>query len=90
MTGRYVSYCIAAAMLAATAVSLVLVSRSGDGGMTWGSPLTLIRDGEQFFNDKESITADRTDPRFVYAVWDRLAAAGGGPAYFARSADGGV
>ena len=60
-----------------SAVNAVLVSRSGDGGVTWGNPVTLIRDSEQFFNDKESITADRTDPRFVYAVWGRLAAAGG-------------
>ena len=67
----------------------MLVSRSADGGRTWADPATLIRDGAGFFNDKNSITADPNDARFVYAVWDRLAAGGGGPAYFARSVDGG-
>ena len=67
----------------------MLVSRSTDGGRTWADPATLIRDGAGFFNDKNSITADPNDARFVYAVWDRLAADGGGPAYLARSVDGG-
>ncbi len=52
----------------------VLVSRSTDGGNTWSEPTTLIRDTvANFFNDKESITADSTNPNNVYAVWDRLA-----------------
>jgi hypothetical protein len=67
----------------------MLVSRSADGGRTWANAATLIRDGGGFFNDKDSITADPNDARFVYAVWDRLAAGGGGPAYLARSVDGG-
>ena len=71
-------------------VSAVLASRSSDGGATWSTPLPLILDGASFFNDKESITADPTDARFVYAVWDRLATAGLGPTYFARSSNGGV
>ena len=50
----------------------VLVSRSGDGGRTWSNPATLIADTAPFFNDKETITADPTDARFVYAVWDRV------------------
>ena len=74
----------------AGSANAVLVSRSADGGRSWGSPLTLIRDGSSFFNDKESITADPTDPRLVYAVWDRLALAGGGPTMFARTTDGGL
>jgi hypothetical protein len=74
----------------AGALSAMLVSRSTDGGRTWGPVSTLIRDGAQFFNDKNSITADATDPRYVYAVWDRLAATGGGPTLFARSTDGGA
>jgi hypothetical protein len=68
----------------------MLVSRSIDGGRTWGPVSTLIRDESQFFNDKNSITADPTDPRYVYAVWDRLGASGGGPAMLARSTDGGA
>ena len=68
----------------------VLASRSSDGGVSWSDPVTLIRDGADFFNDKETITADPTDARYVYAVWDRLPLAGGGPAFFARSSNGGV
>ena len=68
----------------------ILVSRSIDGGRTWSNPITLIRDGAEAFNDKESITADATDSRYVYAVWDRLPAAGGGPGYFSRTTDGGA
>jgi BNR/Asp-box repeat len=74
----------------AGSANAMLVSRSPDGGRTWGPVSTLIRDASQFFNDKNSITADATDPRYVYAVWDRLAAAGGGPAMLARSTDGGA
>jgi hypothetical protein len=51
----------------------MLVSKSTDGGMTWGSPITLISDDDpRVLNDKNSITADPTDSDFVYAVWDRL------------------
>jgi hypothetical protein len=56
----------------------VLVSRSADGGATWQQPVTLRRDTGDAFNDKESVTADPTDPagRRVYVVWDRLEGAG--------------
>lgn len=74
----------------ADSVNAVLVSRSDDGGRTWRPPTTLIRDTDRFFNDKESITADRVDPRTVYAIWDRLDNAGGGPTYFTRTTDGGA
>ena len=50
----------------------ILVSKSTDGGDTWGEPTTLIRDSSVFhFNDKETITADPTNASNVYAVWDR-------------------
>ncbi len=77
-------------VLASGSSSAILVSRSADGGGTWSSPATLIRDGSGFFNDKDSITADPTDARYVYAVWDRLNAAGTGPAYMARTIDAGA
>ncbi len=52
--------------------SAVLVSKSTDGGVSWGPATTLIRDTSGLhFNDKESITADPTRPGHVYAVWDR-------------------
>jgi len=67
----------------------VLVSRSADGGATWSDAATLIKDGANAFNDKESITADPTDAHFVYAVWDRLTTDNHGAAMLARSIDGG-
>jgi hypothetical protein len=73
----------------AGSLNAVLVSRSTDGGRSWSAPVTLKLDGADFFNDKESITADTTDARLVYAVWDRLGADGHGPTWFARSTDGG-
>lgn len=71
-------------------VNAMLASRSTDGGATWSPAATLIQDGPGFFNDKNTITADATDARYVYAVWDRLAATGGGPTLLARSTDSGV
>ncbi|HET7395766.1 MAG TPA: sialidase family protein [Gammaproteobacteria bacterium] len=68
----------------------VLVTRSADGGATWGPAKALIVDGASAFNDKESITADPTDSNYVYAVWDRLTTGNLGPTYFARTTDGGA
>jgi BNR repeat-like domain len=85
----------------------ILVSKSTDGGDTWSEPVTLVRDpsGEApfLFNDKESITADRTDPNYVYAIWDRVrfpsdrpnfnaqhAFSFRGDAIFSRTTDGGA
>jgi len=69
----------------------MLASRSFDDGRTWTAAATLIRDAETAFNDKNAITADPHDARYVYAVWDRLTAIGNrGPTYFTRSTDGGA
>jgi hypothetical protein len=68
----------------------MLVTRSTDGGSSWSAPVALIADGSGFFNDKGSITADPTNARYVYAVWDRLTSANAGPTYFARSSDSGA
>ena len=72
----------------------MLVARSRDGGRTWGPISTLILDGANAFNDKNSLTADPTDSRFVYAVWDRLSGDTPetqiGPTFFTRSTDGGA
>jgi hypothetical protein len=89
-----IAYQIAIAFTGSTfapgSVSAVLASRSVDGGATWSAPATLMRDGPAAFNDKESITADPTDARYAYAVWDRIVPAGGGPTWFTRTTDGGV
>jgi len=73
-----------------SSASAILVSRSADGGDSWSPPVTLSRGGADFFDDKESITADPTDPRYVYATWDRLDPTGWGPTWFSRTADGGA
>jgi hypothetical protein len=84
--------------------SELFVNRSTDGGLHWGPPTSLINEDSVFnFNDKPAITADPTDSRFVYAVWDRSNfpsdkrnSASGTPkslrsaAMFARSTDGGA
>jgi hypothetical protein len=65
----------------------VLVSKSTDGGLTWGTPASFVA-GKNDFYDKASITADPTNAQFVYAVWTGLHG-GGGTTLFSRSADGG-
>lgn len=70
--------------------SAMLAQRSLDGGRSWSDPVSLQRDGETLFNDKNTLTADPLDARFVYAVWDRLDTAGRGPTLLARSIDGGA
>jgi hypothetical protein len=88
-----VAYQIALSLADSDATSAVLVSRSADGGFTWGNPVTLIRDttATTGFNDKEAITADPNDPNYVYAVWDRSSSSPNiRPAYFARSTNGGA
>ncbi|MGH3337639.1 MAG: sialidase family protein, partial [Propionibacteriaceae bacterium] len=52
--------------------SALLVNKSTDGGLHWSAPITLIEEDSTFnFNDKNSITADPFDSRYVYAIWDR-------------------
>lgn len=71
--------------------SAVVVTRSIDGGVSWGLPVLLVDDdGNRTFNDKETLTVDSTDPRFVYAVWDRIDLDERGPTLLARSIDGGA
>ena len=67
----------------------IIVSRSTDGGRTWSAATSLRRDTVLPGNDKESITADSTDARYVYAVWDRLVG-NNAPTWFARTTDGGA
>jgi hypothetical protein len=85
----------------------VLVSKSpasSDDHRQWSAPITLKRDtNPAVFNDKESITADQNDAKYVYAVWDRLVfpnerthgksylntAAFRGPTWFSRTTNGG-
>jgi BNR repeat-like domain len=72
--------------------SAMLASRSTDGGRTWSKITTLVADTAERFNDKNALTADPTDSRYVYAIWDRLSnvpGEGAGPTLLARSTDNG-
>ncbi len=83
----------------------VVVSRSTDGGDTWGPTTTLRRDTSfNTLNDKNSITADPFSSNYVYAIWDRLefpndqaarqagehAIGYRGPTWFSRTTNGGA
>ena len=71
--------------------SAVAVSRSADGGVSWGPAVLLVDDdGNRLFNDKEALTIDTTDARYVYATWDRIGLDERGPTLLARSVDGGA
>ncbi len=90
--------------------SAVLVTKSMDGGSSWAAPTTLINtpvspgtDPVDLLNDKESVTADPTQPGYAYVVWDRLnqpsdnanfnaihSFAFRGDSLLARTTDGGV
>jgi hypothetical protein len=82
----------------------VLAATSSDGGKSWGNLHTIIADNApnfQFFNDKESVTADPVNAGVAYVVWDRLQGPSAnpdaslhtraftGPAMFAKTTDGG-
>ncbi|HEX8033603.1 MAG TPA: sialidase family protein [Ktedonobacterales bacterium] len=82
---------------------------SSNGGKTWGNARLIKSDKgtspvfefTQFFNDKESITADPIHAGTAYVVWDRLQApshspdaalrahAFRGPTWFSKTTDGG-
>jgi hypothetical protein len=94
-----------------TTRNAVLVSKMAAGSSTWTEPTTVKFDTSRAgiplgnnFNDKESLTADRTDPggNLVYAVWDRIvspnenapasafenARSFHGPTWFSRTTEG--
>lgn len=73
-----------------TRTSAVAISRSFDGGLTWGAP-RILSDGN---NDKEAVTVDRFSSERVYVVWHKRADDAqenneNGNLFLARSTDGG-
>ena len=83
----------------------VIAARSIDGGVNWKNPVVIKRDNAaNFFNDKETLTANPYDANLVYATWQRIVApnerssaraaqrafAFRSVAWFARSSDGGA
>src|SRR6266496_3690965 len=91
------------------AAGLMAGALTADGGRTWGNARLIKSDQgtsplfevTQFFNDKESVTADPKTAGTAYVVWDRLKApshspdaalrahAFRGPAWFSKTTDGG-
>lgn len=78
--------------------SAVLVSTSRTGGLTWSDAAVLQYDVDGPMNDKPTITADPHRAGVAYVVWNRNEfsgdpngpdAAPDGPAWFARTLDGG-
>jgi hypothetical protein len=71
------------------------VSKSTDGGLTWGAPTTIVTAGHNEGLDKDSITADPSDAKYVYATWRQSALDHGGTynhgaaTMFSRTTDGG-
>jgi hypothetical protein len=88
----------------------VPVATSSDGGATWHNAQLIKADQgtspvfefTQFFNDKESVTADPTKAGVAYVVWDRTVSPSGspdadlrarafeGPSWFSMTTNGGV
>jgi hypothetical protein len=84
--------------------SSIQVSTSGDGGVTWNTPVAVRVDQSlTVLNDKESVTADPLRPTDAYVVWDQLVSpsinanptafahtpAFRGPAWFSMTTDSG-
>jgi hypothetical protein len=92
--GRVYANTLATAFLPATGgrdISAITAQTSVDGGFTWTEPVIIREDADpNFFNDKNTLTADPTNSRFAYAVWDRIdTIRNGAPAWFSRTSDGG-
>ena len=100
-----VAHQVALAINDSNVANAVLTSRSFDKGANWEDPVVVkFDDRANFFNDKETLTADPTDSSFVYVTWQRIvapnerssaragerAAAFRSIAWFARSDDNGA
>lgn len=100
-----IAYAVSISFNATNNNNAVGVATSRNGGATWGDLSVIIADNEptfQFFNDKESVTADPVRAGVAYVVWDRLespnanpeaelhTAAFRGPAMFSKTVNGGL
>jgi hypothetical protein len=99
------AYTVSISFNASNNSNSVAAAVSRDGGKVWEDLSVIIADNEpttQFFNDKESVTADPVLPGVAYAVWDRLESPNGnpyadlhtaafrGPAFFSKTVNGGL
>jgi hypothetical protein len=70
---------------------VAMVTKSTDGGFHWSAPSVVPgSDSVDPYADHPSITADPTDTKFVYAIWDGSPSPHSGAAVFSRSTDGGL
>ena len=78
--------------------NVVAVSKSTDGGVTWGTAVLVEGTTPSVFHDKPYMVADQTSGlthNAVYVTWTRFISGPGecgnyaAPIYFSRSADGG-
>jgi hypothetical protein len=99
-----VAYTISISFNVSNNDNAVAAMRSTNGGKSWDhlSLLKVDNGQNQFFNDKESVTADPTRSGTAYAVWDRLVGPANnpaveahnffaftGPTWFSKTIDGG-
>lgn len=86
-----------------TCRNAVTSATSSDGGQTWGNLSVIVSYNTcQFFNDKNSVTADPVKSGVAYQVWDTLTLATDrpddnphtqaytGPTFFSKTTDGGA
>jgi hypothetical protein len=62
----------------------IVVSKSIDGGRSWGQPVTISDDPG---DDKPSIAADPEDPCLIFVGWTRFTAEGDDETLFSRTTD---
>jgi hypothetical protein len=68
----------------------IAVNKSSDGGQHWSAPAFLaVTSDKRFVAQQPSLTADPTDARLVYAIWNRDDNGNRGQVMFARTTDGG-
>jgi hypothetical protein len=104
-TGGSVAYAVSISFNMTNNDNAVAAVRSTNGGASWDNLHVIRADNgqNQFFNDKESVTADPYRPNTAYAVWDQLVGpvdnpavlahnfnSFTGPTYFAKTTNGGV
>jgi hypothetical protein len=98
------AYAISISFNESNNANAVAAATSSNGGKTWRNLNVIQADNApnfQFFNDKESVTADPVIAGTAYAVWDRLNTPNGnprashntsaftGPSMFSKTTDGG-
>jgi BNR repeat protein len=72
-------------------VDEVMITKSIDGGLHWSAPSVVPgSDRVDPFADHPSLTADPTDARFVYAIWNGSPSSHSAAAVFTRTTDGGL